>query len=178
MMSSNVRADRVEEVDREHDSHVNSARNKGKIRVFVKSTRTLVSAGSTAYPSYIPVAYTPLTIHASGGKRILVYQNELDAEQEKIVHEAADLAQRMHMDFEVKDLGKQNILSRIFTRLARGNVTVPSVVFPGTSVAEIEEQIASTYGAVSTNKPVETNELSEVCLDSSSFAECSCGVNA
>ncbi len=125
-------------VDKSHKAQIHSTRSKGKIRVFVKSSLTLVSYNATGYPSYMPSPLFPLSPHATAsGKRVLVYEMQLDDEQKKVIRDATALAERLGMGVEVTDLGKQNIFKRFASRLTFGNVTTPSIVFSGRSARQI-----------------------------------------
>jgi formate dehydrogenase assembly factor FdhD len=169
--AENLSRENKKQSGRKSNLRNNSAEND-KIRVYVKSSRTVISVVETGYPSYMPSSFSSLAPQAgSGGKRIFSYANQLDAEQEEIVHNAAAFAERMGMRLEVKDLGRQNILERLFTRLRNGAVTTPSIVFPGRRFVEMEQGLSQ--GVVANVPMLQSTSSSASCTGS-----CSCSVSA
>jgi hypothetical protein len=168
-----VQTEQIHEHEK-HTTHVRlPVRSKGKIQIFVRSSRTLVLADTVGYPSFVPVALLSLSPRSVGAKRVLVYEKQLDPEQKKFLDEAAGLAERLGMDLDVKDLGKQNIFLRFLSRVASGSVATPSIVIPGRSFEEIEHGLA--WQGVT---PISNEQTSKSSSSGSSFSNCSRTVGA
>jgi hypothetical protein len=178
---NNLPSEEHAESDHDFAQHSNTTlRANDKIKVFVKSSRVLVSVEDTGYPSFVPAALSLLSPLAGGGrKRVLVYEKQLDAEQSNIVSEATAIARHLGAKIEVKDIGRQNILRRFVTRLRTGSVATPSVIFPGSSVVGIgqglEWEHSMTSGVSSLQSAAEKSSTSS--CSSSSLSSCACAIS-
>jgi hypothetical protein len=123
----------------EHDA---LNRDHGKVRISLRSERTLISSVTTAYPSFIPVGY-PLSPLATGGKIVKSYAMTLSEEQENFAKQAEGLAKRVGSDIEIEDYGKKNILARLFDRLFKSGKQFPSAVLPSKAVVDLEHMLGS-----------------------------------
>jgi hypothetical protein len=89
--------------------------SNGRVRAVVRSSRVPVDL--TQFTMLTP---SPAGFPATRTVRSVVYANVLDESQQRILDSAKRLAQTSDLDLEVVDLGKQNALRRVVSRILHG----------------------------------------------------------
>ena len=117
-------------------SALNARGRHGKMTVFIKSKRVLV----TTKIVNLPPSFSGLVpTFSSGVKRLSIYENLLDEDQKAVVENSVELAKSLGLELEVKDVAMLSIFAR-FLGLLRGSrlpARTPSVSFEGSAIALI-----------------------------------------
>jgi hypothetical protein len=96
----------------------------GKMTLFVRSKRTMVSDSVVSLPTF-PGLLTPMVPHR---ERLRMYENVFDIEHWEAIQHTKTLAASLGIGLEVKDVSKTNAVVRFFKFLARGSrMSTPSV---------------------------------------------------
>jgi hypothetical protein len=119
-------------------------KDKAAIRVFVKSFPALISLNMGDYNQPVKTARYP-ALPTGSGKRTYIRRNELDSKQQEFLNEVNALAKHLGARIEVCDVGQQNVLQRLVSRITFGDISVPSVILPGSNMSEIERELARSY---------------------------------
>jgi hypothetical protein len=117
---------RTESDEREYRSALNGKTMTGKITVFIKSRRKVVTTNTIVLPQQ---ANRLSPVEFSVPRQIVVYERVLDDDQKAVLDMSIELAKSMGMELEVKDEGKRSISRLLGFVGTRSWPKAPSVSF-------------------------------------------------
>ncbi|MGI0078864.1 MAG: hypothetical protein ACRECH_04510 [Nitrososphaerales archaeon] len=118
---------------------LNNGRNNGKMTVFVRSKKVLVTTKmvnlSPGFNGLVPPS-------PSVAKRISIYENVLDQDQKAVLENSVTLARSLGVELEVKDVARIGVFNRFLDLIFRNKLPskTPSVSFEGSVISLINSK--------------------------------------
>jgi hypothetical protein len=144
-----------------------------RIKVIVRSRKVLTDIVYGPVTEFRTLASQGLSPKADVCTRRLIYEQVLDDEQKEIVQHARSLANELGLELDIMDLGKQNFLHRILSRVTAHGMKLPSVLMPGDVIGALPHMGAFHTASIlaKDSSPRETIQISSKLESSSAYRD-------